>query len=305
MKQVQRGIVTVLCFLATTFLVTINATFSIVATDEEMRRIGGAGASCVPNADAYEALYHGIPNRTIYHAQAVMARPCSPIFTTASEMMNASEVDLDEVLDAMLEVDSTNFYNPLVCLRCGIYPRNTLRQYGMANFTSSLGYTGENIETLYNEMYDFEHEELDEGGSVVTSTGNSMVYHSLANVVTPGTVASMSKGFSESNSTNLAERLMAAMASVLAEGEGDQRCLTQDGVSTTAAVAFLHVDNPDGTDYIDLRIIGDGSVEPLELLQAEFDNWKESQDSSQKINHLSSAKADNNGNHLRRNDHLW
>lgn len=245
-------------FYTLTIFAVAQATYSIVATDEVTGQIGGAGASCVPCAEMSQFIYVGVPGSSVLHTQARSLPPfVSDIKDKAIEMMMDPLADLDDILDTMKEMDPDFIY----------------RQYGIANSTTSRGYTGPGIAETY--ATDFPElgvtEQHDVGGSVITAANKTMTFHALANIVSNGTVDLLVQGFENSTSEDIAERLVAALRSAVEAGAGDMRCLSEFG--TSAAVGFVHVDNPDGTEYIHLSIIGNGETEPTEKIQKELDEW--------------------------------
>jgi hypothetical protein len=249
----------------------VHATYSIVATDAATRQIGGAGASCLSGRDIFEALYVSVPNHAVMHTQGLLLPRDSPIITTARDMMKIPEsASLDDILNNMQTMDTLPFGEDEE------FPEVDLRQYGIANFNTTRGYTGKELVELYKKMFSFPTENYDVGGSVnmTTADGQSMEYHALANVVSEGTVNLLEQGFKESDSDDLAVRLMAAMTSVVGGGAGDGRCI--NGFNTSASGAFLHVDNPDGSVYLHLNIVGSGITEPIVELQRQFNEWKAS-----------------------------
>lgn len=71
---------------------------------------------------------------------------------------------------------------------------------------------------------------------------------------------------------DLAGRLMSAISQVKNNDVGDERCIRENGSSATTA--FLHIDNPDGSTYIHLEIIGDGTSEPVTELEEKYLGWR-------------------------------
>lgn len=82
-----------------------EATYSIVATDRETNRIGGAGASCVRNADVGAALYHGIPGKGVLLTQAIVIPADSEAVSTALSLVGTGPAP-DEILAKMNELDT-------------------------------------------------------------------------------------------------------------------------------------------------------------------------------------------------------
>ena len=77
-------------------------------------------------------------------------------------------------------------------------------------------------------------------------------------------------GFEEENDEfnfglcDMAGKLMTGMCRVADGDFGGVRCLNKDG--TTATGAYLHVDNPDGTEFIHINIIDSNANELVEEL---------------------------------------
>jgi hypothetical protein len=250
------------------FVGVVDATFSIVGTNSINRQIGGAGASCVANADIFESLYVGVPNHGVLHTQAVVIDHESDVVMAAKTMLEG-DAPLELILETMLALDPGEIGDGAV-----VYTSTTLRQYGIANFSSDVGFTGSNLFDLYlNDLGYGITENFDNGGSFSPYT-----HHAQANAVVDGTVNSMRLAFvgvitdpEIPEICDLAGRLMAAMQTVVLAGHGDVRC---SAGNTTATGAFLHVDNPDGTEYVHLNIVGDGSFEPVLALRESFDVWR-------------------------------
>lgn len=274
MAKISLGLI---CIIA--IIPVANATYSIVAADTRSRQVGGAGASCLPGADIFEALYVSVPNHTVMHTQGLLLPRDSPILTTALDAIMATDenADIREILETMQEMDT----DIIRVSEVSSFPTVSLRQYGIADFTSHAAYTGQNLTKVYELLFDFETEETDEGGSFITKNGHTILYHALANVVSSGTVDSLKLGFEEGwdededddDASILAARLMTAMESVVVAGKGDGRCLNVPGDGTSASGAFLHVDNADGTVYVHLNVIGDGTTEPIDELRRRYDAW--------------------------------
>ena len=247
-----------------------KATYSIVGTDIETRKVGGAGATCLPDRDIYEALYHGVANRSVLHAQGLLLDRSDPIITAAKKMMQDGEY-VDDVLNAMKALDTKNF---TVTDELSFFEVD-VRQWGIADFKSHAAHSGEKLATLWNFYgYSDSIEQVDAGSVSISERYN---YHAMGNIVSNGTVKTMQFGFeSEDNEhgfgLDLAGRLMEAIYLVAKKNLGDLRCQTSG--DTTASGAYLHVDNPDGTEFIYLNVVGDGKREPVEDLRDLFEEWR-------------------------------
>lgn len=259
------------------FLATADATYSIVSTDASTRQVGGAGASCVPSDDVFEALYLSVPNRSVLHTQGIVVDN-EIVVSTAREMMEGGE-SIDDILTKIREVDTADF---------GGFPIVELRQYGMADFNTNShgGYTGGSLQTVYDYILEVKNTvQVDMGFDRNDEDAGSMIrgrysFHAGGNVVAEGTVPSLSDGFlggedEDTQHCDMAARLMAAMDSVVQDGLGDMRCINDHG-GVSASSAFIHIDDADGTELIHINIVGDGSFEPVEKVRQEFLAWRAS-----------------------------
>lgn len=263
-----------------------TATYSIVSTDATTRQVGGAGATCLPDYDVFEALYLSVPNRSVLHTQGLLLPKDDPIILTALDMMQQTEDEsVDDILDKMLEMDDLE-YN----LSSGeIYVGSDLRQYGIADFDHHNAHTGSKLTELWEKLPPLYYgttitgnEETDQGGQFFGSN-SSYVFHAMGNVVKVGTVHAMANAFQNSQNNDnydyevcdMAGKLMAALESVSSKGLGDVRCLDDDESGYSATGAFLHVDNADGTERIHINVISDGTEEePVEGVKRAFLEWR-------------------------------
>jgi len=250
---------------------TITATYSIVATDATTRQVGGAGATCLPKRDIYEALYLSAPNRTVLHTQGLLLARDDPIIITALDMMQEENgTSLDAILEEMQRLDSNNYtFSEELEI-----PEVEQRQYGIANFDSQTGYSGKSLAKVWT-FYGYRGEIVNVGKDLLD---DRYTYRAAGNVVKNGTVDSLQSGFEEQNDDfnfglcDMAGKLMTAMYRVADDEFGDLRCLGNDG--TTATGAYLHIDNPDGTEFIHINVIDSNPKEPVEELKEQFVKWR-------------------------------
>lgn len=118
------SLTTVILFLLSHSIHKATATFSIVATDNQSRQVGGAGASCNPSGDIFSGLYVGAPNHGVLHTQALLLESTNPIVSKARQMMQSDE-NVNDILEKMSELDSGDY-----TLNIGSFPSSELRQYG-------------------------------------------------------------------------------------------------------------------------------------------------------------------------------
>ena len=219
-------------------------TFSIVAVDVATGQVGSAGATCLDDNDiATGALIISdvIPDVGAIHTQSYWV----PANQNAAHDQVVDNGLSPEALMAWLEANDVQV-NPAI------------RQYGMADLVSgearAAAFTGNNC--------------MDWKGHIVGPNyaiqGNILLGEEI--------LTQMEAGFVGTEGS-LAEKLMAAMQGANVAG-ADTRCL-DEGVSSRSA--FLRVAYP-GDDAENLTLdlvvaITPEGVEPIDVLQAEFDAW--------------------------------
>lgn len=223
-------------------------TFSIVAVDSETGEIGAAGATCINNPSNIGGviLISGIiPGRGAINGQATICIPHVNLNIGMSQL--AQGASPQEILDFLFQNDACQFGN------------ENNRQYGVVDFDSigmprAAAFTG--------------NQALDYAGHRVG--GNYAIQGNI--LLGPEILDSMEARFLNTEGP-LAKRIMAAMQGANVPG-ADSRCL-EDSVSSTTT--FLRVAKPDDEPddfYLEINIIeAPFGVEPIDLLQTEFDNW--------------------------------
>ena len=245
----------------------IGATWSIVATDNVTRQVGGAGASCVLGVSIFDSLHSAVPGLGVLNAQALGQNETSPPVIMALILLG-NETNPSDIIDVI----TTDQVDPGLLLEG--YPNSQMRQYGIVDMKGrAAGYTGSKLEEIYVTFFSLlDTAQVDTQGS----SGNAFTYSAQGNVVTNETVPSVEKGFlgllEEGMGCDLADRLMIAVEAGGADGAGDKRCLNDYG--TPAAGAFLHVDNADGTVLVHIDIVGNGTSNPLLSLREQYDEWR-------------------------------
>lgn len=225
-------------------------TFSIVAVDTLTGEIGSAGATCGdsiiwPGTPGAYIISDIIPGLGAIHTQSYW-NATNQAFARIQLQEGKSA---QEIIDWLVQNDVDG--NP------------SIRQYGVVEFNGgsprSAAWTG-------NNCFDYKDHKTGPGYAI---QGNILLG--------PEVLDSMESRFLNTEGC-LAERLMAAMQGANIPG-ADARCL-DEGVSSLSA--FLRVGKPENTIttlWLDLNIAGtDFGVEPIDELQAKYDNWKESND---------------------------
>ena len=231
-------------WLLTSGFAQAQDTFSIVAVDLATGQVGSAGATCLDDdqiAGGAVIISDVIPDVGAIHTQSYWI----PANQNAAHDQVVDNGLSPEALMAWLEEnDAEN--NPAV------------RQYGMADLVSGVAraaaFTGANCFDVKDHIV----------GEHYAIQGNILLGEEI--------LTQMEAGFLETDGT-LAEKLMAALQGANVAG-ADTRCL-DEGVSSRSA--FLRVaypgDDPDALTLDLVVSITPVGVEPIDVLQEEFNAW--------------------------------
>ena len=219
-----------------------------------------------------------MPGESVLHTQGWLLPREDEIITTALDMMKTGTFSPNEIFEAMKALDrnSTLFTEP--------YNRTfhevDIRQYAMADLASTAAYAGSELRSVW-DYFRYGDSEVANIGKIGLDNGRYN-YHAIGNAVKNGTVKSLESGFEEYDENDdkytfgtcdIAGKLMAAMYKVVVGGFGDVRCLGDIG--TSAAGAYIHVDNPDGTSFLHIDESYSGEdKEPVEILKDKFLEWR-------------------------------
>ena len=225
----------------------IYSTFSIVAIDLNNGQVGSAGASCIGGSIIISDIHPGVG---AIHTQSYWSGYNQIV---ASDLMD-SGLSPDEIIDYLVENDVND--NPLI------------RQYGIVDIYEggrSAAYTGENCMDYKGHIL----------GDTYAIQGNILLGEEI--------LLDMEYNFN-STAGSLADKLMAALQGANVQG-ADTRCL-DDGTSSLSA--FIRVAEPldqNNNFYLDLNINNTSNgQEPINLLQALYDEWLENQNPVGDIN---------------------
>jgi uncharacterized Ntn-hydrolase superfamily protein len=219
-----------------------HATYSIVAADTATGELGGSGTSCLGGSDVY-IIYGSVPGLGAIHTQATYS---SSVHERAVELVRSGLAPRD-VISALLDTSVDRDVE--------------LRQFGVVDVSGrSAGFTGKG-----DRPY---------AGDRQGSTG-TFVYSTQGNILTSEAVLSQAALAFEASGCDLAERLLRALEAGAERGEGDSRCTASRGIPSDSA--FVQVDRPNepAGSYLELHIPSSGDRNPLPLLRAEFDAWRE------------------------------
>jgi hypothetical protein len=239
------------------------ATYSIAGTDKSTGQVGGIGASCV-SLDIFRALYSSIPGKGVLLSQGYV--PENQLPRNLGLVLLQNETDPTDIINAIIQLS----VDPLVFV--DEFPGPDIRQYGVVDLQGRVaGHTGASLETLYEER-------LGIFGTVQQNLqGNvgNFTYAVQGNVVTSSTLGNAVDAFVDGNGCDLADRLMLALVGGREQDgqvEGDFRCVSSLGIA--ASGAFLDVDNPDGTVFLDLAAVNTAPDDAVVLLQAQYEAWR-------------------------------
>lgn len=221
-------------------------TFSIVAVDTLTAQVGSAGATCGdsiiwPGSKGAYVISEILPSIGAINAQALL---------NTQNKANAR--------DRMMANDSPQqIIDWLVANDVGGTPE--VRQYGVVDYNGgsprTAAYTGDSCMSYANHII----------GPYYTIQGNILLGQSILD--------SMEARFIRARGC-LANRLMEALQGANVAG-ADTRCLSEGTSSLSAFVRVAKPDDDAGDLFIDINVAGTGpSVEPIDVLQTRFDNWK-------------------------------
>jgi MYXO-CTERM domain-containing protein len=216
-------------------------TYSIVGADTTTRQVGGAGTSCLTGDDVY-IIYSGVPGHGVVHAQA---RANLNGKSRAATLLAQGQAPTD-ILAAITQTS----FDPSVASR----------QYGIIDVDGqSAGFTGSGTMPYAGDRQ---------------GTALHFAYSVQGNILTSVNVLDHAAAAFQAGGCDLAQRLMNALEAGAEGGEGDSRC-TSEGIPSDSA--FLQVESPDAAEgaYLSLRVQSSGSQNPLPLLRAKLDAWRE------------------------------
>jgi len=212
-------------------------TFSICAVDTVTGEVGSAGASCIAGSILLSDVHPGVG---VIHTQAQW----SPVNQNYARSLMDAGYSPSEIVSLLVQNDA--LHNPRI------------RQYGVVDLIDggrSAAHTG-------RDCPDYKGQRL---GPTYAIQGNTLAG--------PEVLDSMKARF-ERTDGSLADRLMAALQGAKIPG-ADTRCLAR---GTSSISAFIRVAQPADTNgvlFLDLEVPeASWGVEPIDLLQAQFDEWK-------------------------------
>ena len=244
----------------------VDGTFTIGGTDNATNQVGGAGSTCVEEVEfsAYDNFYTSVPGKSVLLSQGYY-RDRNDVLTTANQLMAN-----DTLPEIVLESITTPAVDPfeVVLDENTTFAAYDLRQYGLVDLSgNSAGYTGSELEKIYN-IFGYEpSSQTDEQGMF-----DSFSFSAQGNIVSEHTVPTLASSFqAEEGACDLAQRLMNAITSVHAAGDGDRRCANGVG-----SVAFVHVDGADGQEviHIDVPFEDEEGFDAFAILKESFLEWR-------------------------------
>jgi MYXO-CTERM domain-containing protein len=227
--------------LATLFVSgSARATYSVVATDQATRQVGGATTSCV-GAQSVATVYGPSPGHGGINAQAAQ--------NIAGRDRGVMLLSMDTApADIITQITAPTFD-----------PNARTRQYGIADLSGrAAGFTGMGAQE-YKE---------DRQGTIGTYT-----YSAQGNILTSKAVLDQAETAFRTRGCDLAEKLMLALEAGAMNGEGDSRC-TPRGVPSDSASIEVDLATGAAGSYLRLSLSGTGNTSPLIRLRSMFDTWR-------------------------------
>ncbi len=243
MKNLFTSILCLLLF----FQAQTQHTFSIVAVDTLTAQIGSAGATCGdsivwPGSKGAYVISEVLPGVGGIHAQALLDNRNK---ANARDEMNANKSP-QQIIDWLVAND--------------IAGTPGVRQYGIVDYNGgsprSAAYTGADCLDYKNHIT----------GSYYSIQGNILLGQ--------GILDSIEARFLRSYGC-MGDQLMEALQGANVAG-ADSRCFTEGTSSLSAFVRVARPDDQANDLFIDINVAGTGNgVEPIDVLQSRFDNWKQ------------------------------
>jgi uncharacterized Ntn-hydrolase superfamily protein len=222
-----------------------HATYSIMGTDTRTRQVGGAGTSCVGGLDVH-VLYGSAPGFGVVAAQASLDPQRRGRNEAVAELMDG--IAPDQIIQT---ITSTQFDTGAQS-----------RQYGIVDLQArAAGFTGSSTQSFADDRQ---------------GTSGTYTYSVQGNILTSAAVLDQAAAAFTSQGCDLADKLMLALEAGAQNGEGDSRCTTRYG--TPSDSAFIEVDLEQGSagSYLLISNAGTAPDNPIELLRAEYDAWRQS-----------------------------
>lgn len=206
----------VLCFFSN--IVHVQATYSIVATDRETGQVGGSVASCM--TATVSCVYRSAPGQGAVNAQSFLNEEGRDKAVVLLEQ----GIPPDKIIDT---ITLPSFDTNASFRQCGVVDLNC----------RAAGYTG-------SDNIDYAND--------IQGTFSSFTYAIQGNILTGQDVIDKAEYAFIGGGCDLADRLMESLEAAGQNGAGDSHCT---GAGIPASSAFIHVDNADGTVFLNLDVV--------------------------------------------------
>ena len=233
---------TVLTILHLTLCILNNAfsqhTFSIIAIDTLTNEVGGAGATCYKTVNDIADVHPGIG---YIHTQS---------YVNYDNQKRAKDL-MDKHFSPQQIIDSLQKYD--------VEKTPELRQYSVIDLTNggrTAAFTGENC-------FDYKGARIGKNYVII---GNILAG--------PEILDSMETKFINTKGS-LEEKMMAALQGAKVPG-ADKRCTDQKVSSLSAYIIVAKPQDTSSKFYLNLNIENVYPLDPIDVLQTQFNNWKAS-----------------------------
>jgi len=213
-------------------------TYSIAATDQSTRQVGGAGTTC---AQAYFSVYDifGVaPGHGVAHVQGL-------IFSRGR--MRAVEL-----------------------LGMDVAPRDILAEVATQAFDSSWRYKQYGIVDLEGRAAGYSGDDLEDFAADRQGQTGAYTYSVQGNILTGVAVLDQAAAAFTQRGCDLADKLMLALEAGAQNGQGDSRCTPMGYPSDSA---FLEVDG-EGGPYVQLVVDQNPPADAIGPLRSMYDAWR-------------------------------
>ena len=216
-------------------------TYSIAATDQSTRQVGGAGTTC---AQAYFSVYDifgAAPGHGVVHVQGL-------IFSRGR--MRAAEL-----------------------LGMDVAPRDILAEVATQSFDESWRYKQYGIVDLEGRAAGYSGVDLEDFAADRQGQTGAYTYSVQGNILTGAAVLDQAAAAFTQTGCDLADKLMLALVAGAQNGQGDSRCTPMGYPSDSA---FLEVDRagePAGS-YLQLVVDQNPPADAIGPLRSMYDAWR-------------------------------
>jgi uncharacterized Ntn-hydrolase superfamily protein len=216
-------------------------TYSIAATDQSTRQVGGAGTTCAQGFFSVYDIFGAAPGHGVVHVQGLIF---SRGRTTSVELLGMD-----------------------------VAPTDILAQVATQSFDSSWRYKQYGIVDLEGRAAGFSGDYLEDFAADRQSSAGPYTYSVQGNILTGVAVLDQAAASMTLQGCDLADRLMLALESGAANGQGDSRCTPMGYPSDSAFIEVDREGEPAGS-YLQLVVDQNPPADAIGPLRSMYDAWR-------------------------------